>query len=95
LRAIGGAAVVNRLARFCLDNCGAWVGAATQPIAAKARPTGWEPSLLAIGCAAVVNRLAHFYLKICGVWVAAAARQIATKVCSHRNRGAATICAKP
>jgi hypothetical protein len=37
LRAIGGAAVVNRLARFCLDNCGAWVGAAAQPIAAKAR----------------------------------------------------------
>ena len=41
MRAIGGAAVLNRRAHFCLDNCGAWVGAATQPIAAKARSYRW------------------------------------------------------
>jgi hypothetical protein len=37
LPAIGCAAVVNRLAYFYLKKCGAWVRAAAQPIAAKAR----------------------------------------------------------
>jgi hypothetical protein len=35
LRAIGGAAVVNRLAHFCLEKCGARVTAASRQIARK------------------------------------------------------------
>jgi hypothetical protein len=35
LRAIGGVAVVNRLARFYLKNCGAWIAAAARQIAGK------------------------------------------------------------
>jgi hypothetical protein len=35
LRAIGGAAVVNRLARFCLEKRGARVTAASRQIARK------------------------------------------------------------
>ena len=47
MRAIGGAAVVNRLARFCLDNRSAWIGAAAQPIAAKAR--SWQGARWSVG----------------------------------------------
>ena len=50
MRAIGGAAVVNRLARFCLDNCGAWIGAAAQPIAAKARSYRLREGLADAAC---------------------------------------------
>jgi len=44
LRAIGGAAVVNRLAYFYLKKYGDQVRAAAQPIAAKARA-------YSVGCA--------------------------------------------
>ena len=35
MRAIGGAAVVNRLACFYLDKCGAWITAASRQIASQ------------------------------------------------------------
>jgi len=55
LRAIGGAAVVNLVARFCLDNCSAWIGAAAQPIAAKARSQGGRPVLQRLGHVAAAD----------------------------------------
>ena len=80
MRAIGGAAVVNRLARFYLDNRGAWIGAATQPIAGK--PARYKerayPNTVASSLGCETGRRTVAWIRIAG----AATQPIATKVCS-------------
>ena len=106
MRAIGGAAVVNRLAHFCLDNCGAWVGAAAQPIAAKARSyrVSGAPAVFTampdtpVGVPLACDRRRSrrkpadaIFLTKSGAWVGAAAQPIAAKARSYKVTGAPAV----